>query len=127
MKNLKGYDLLRQAIPLQVFERLSSTNLTSSILEYFVPNILHAKIFPLLLQEAKNKALERNWLQKYISICNTLKDCQVVLLIGFILRAIKIMNFIYLFILTLICMVHKALKCFYFYKIPDWGHFGPIG
>ena len=37
-KNLKGYGLLKQAISLQIFLRLSSTNFTRSILEYFVPN-----------------------------------------------------------------------------------------
>ena len=33
-KNLNWYDLLRQTISLQIFERFSSTNFTSSILEY---------------------------------------------------------------------------------------------
>ena len=39
LKNLNGqtYGLLKQTIPLQIFQRLSSTNFTWSILEYFVP------------------------------------------------------------------------------------------
>ena len=37
------------------------------------------------------------------------------------------MNLIYLFILTLICVVHKALKRLCFYRIPDCGNFGPVG
>ena len=37
LKNLKGYGLLKQTISLQIFLRLSSTNFTLSILEYFVP------------------------------------------------------------------------------------------
>ena len=36
LKNLKGHDLLKQTISFQIFQRLSSTNLTWSILEYFV-------------------------------------------------------------------------------------------
>ena len=36
LKNLKGYGLLQQIISLQIFQRLSSTNFTWSILEYFV-------------------------------------------------------------------------------------------
>ena len=35
LKNLKGYRLLKQTIFLQIFYRLSSTNLTWSALEYF--------------------------------------------------------------------------------------------
>ena len=37
LKNLKWYGLLRQTISLQIFWRLSFTNFTWSILEYFVP------------------------------------------------------------------------------------------
>ena len=37
LKNLKGYGLLKQTISLQIFQRLSSTNFTWSILEQFVP------------------------------------------------------------------------------------------
>ena len=33
LKNLKGYALLKQTISIQIFERLSSTNFTWSILE----------------------------------------------------------------------------------------------
>ena len=39
LKNLNGYGLLKQNITLQFFLRLSSTNFTWSILEYFVPCI----------------------------------------------------------------------------------------
>ena len=38
-KNLKGYCLLKQTISLQIFQRLFSTNLTCSILEYFFPTL----------------------------------------------------------------------------------------
>ena len=38
LKNLKWYGLLRQTVSLQIFERLSSTNFTWSILEYLDPN-----------------------------------------------------------------------------------------
>ena len=37
LKNLKRYGLPKKTIPLQIFCRLSSTNFTQSILEYFVP------------------------------------------------------------------------------------------
>ena len=39
LKNFKSYGLLRQRISLQIFKRLSSTNFTWSILEYFAPYI----------------------------------------------------------------------------------------
>ena len=39
LKNLNWHRLLRQTISLQIFQRLSSTNFTWSILEYFAPNI----------------------------------------------------------------------------------------
>ena len=35
-KNLKGYDLFKEIISLHIFKRLSSTNFTWSIFEYFV-------------------------------------------------------------------------------------------
>ena len=38
LENLKWYDLLKQTISLQRFWRLSYTNFTWSILEYFFPN-----------------------------------------------------------------------------------------
>ena len=38
LKSLKGYDWLKQTISLQVFQRLSCTNFTRSIFEYFFPN-----------------------------------------------------------------------------------------
>ena len=38
LENLKWYDLLKQTICLQRFWRLSYTNFTWSILEYFFPN-----------------------------------------------------------------------------------------
>ena len=43
LKNLKGYCLLKQTMPVQIFLWLSSTNLTRSILEYFVPNTVLCK------------------------------------------------------------------------------------
>ena len=43
LKNLNGYGLLKQAITLQFFLRLSSTNFTWSILEYFVPYMKNTK------------------------------------------------------------------------------------
>ena len=43
LKNLKVYGLpkqtIRQTIPLQIFQGLSSTNFTWSILEYFAPYV----------------------------------------------------------------------------------------
>ena len=38
LKNLKGYGVPKQTISLQIFQRLSATNFTWFILEYFVPN-----------------------------------------------------------------------------------------
>ena len=36
LKNLKDYGLLKQTMPLQIFQRVSSTNFTWSVLEYFI-------------------------------------------------------------------------------------------
>ena len=43
LKNLKGYGLHKQTMSLQIFYRLSSTNFTWFILEYFDPNVLQLR------------------------------------------------------------------------------------
>ena len=53
-KNLKWYGLLKRTISLQNFQRLSSTNFTWSILEYFVPNEAALKTLKLFCICKKN-------------------------------------------------------------------------
>ena len=66
LKYLKGYGLLKQTISLQNFWRLSSTNITWSILEYFIPFAL------LLISEyvEKSKWVVSSW---YVSNSPSMK------------------------------------------------------
>ena len=57
-KSLKRYSLPQQTISLQIFSRLSSTNFTWSILEYFAQNVTN-----------RGTALQKN-LQNYLGEFN---------------------------------------------------------
>ena len=55
LRNMIFKNLIKQTISLQIFQRLSSTNFTWCILEYFVPNINnHIQSKKLVFKEGKN-------------------------------------------------------------------------
>ena len=72
LKNLKGYGLLKQTLPLQIFQKLSFTNFTWPIPEYFVPSM--TTVFSRLQLDSGIPWL-LIWIFRYMKLISTLLIC----------------------------------------------------